>query len=442
MSAVRVSRALTVGLALLARSALAQWSQPQPIFTSGAKVHNPIAVADAAGVVHVFFVEHEKDPQASRLFYLRRDAGGWSDPVVVPTQPGRLEFPSAAVDPHGWLHVVYAGPNVAQLEYRRVHTSRATDADAWSRPQRLTDGGVFSSHLIATPDGALHLVYASNAGNVYYTHSGDGGRNWADAVAVSAVPRGREAADGPNIAVDEGGRIHVVWTQFELPRGWPPAGAFYSRSVDGGQTWSPAREMAGANKGQIAIATRGADEVHVAWNGTVQLGDRDHAWSDDGGATWSEPERITTEIRGGWTGGTNPLFDSAGALHLITSVDGPRSVERIFHLTRTGTQWSDPELASGGTVADDSVEFPSAVISGGNHLHVVYEVDFRQIWYTARTVDAPAAPPVPIPTLGMDLGSRLADASPPLRILLAVIAVIVVALPIELAWRRVHWRAR
>jgi hypothetical protein len=200
--------------------------------------------------------------------------------------------------------------------------------------------------------------------------------------------------------------------------------------------------MAGLNHGLITVATHGPDEVHTAWNGTVQVGDRDYAWSSDGGMTWSAPEHITTQIRGGWTGATNPVFDNAGALHLITSVDGPRSIERIFHLSRTGTQWSDPEFASDGTVADDSVEFPSVTITGGNHLHVVYEVDYRQIWYTDRTVDAPASAPAPIPTLGTDLGSKLADASPQLRVLLAVLAVIVVALPIEFAWHRVHWRAR
>jgi hypothetical protein len=435
-----MSRALTVGLVLLARSATAQWSQPRPIFTSAGHVHNPIAVADAAGTVHVFFVEHGKE--SSRLFYLRRDAGGWSEPIVVLAPTGRVEFPSAAIDPHGWMHVVYAGPSAAQLEYRRVHVSRSTDPDAWSRPQRLTDSGVFSSHVIATPDGALHLVYARRDGNVFYTHSADGGRTWASAVAVSAVDSDREAANGPDIAVDGRGRLHVVWTQFELPRGWPPARALYSRSVDGGHTWSPAREMAGANHGLITIAAHGPDEVHAVWNATAQIGDRDHAWSGDGGEIWTASEHITTQIRGGWTGAATPVFDSAGALHLITSVDGPRSIERIFHLTRSGTQWSDPEFASDGTVADDSVEFPSVAISGGNHLHVVYEVDYRQIWYTDRTVDAPASPPAPIPTLGTDLGSKLTDASPSLRILLAVIAIIVVALPIELAWQRVHWRAR
>jgi hypothetical protein len=311
---------------------------------------------------------------------------------------------------------------------------------AWSRVQTLSDGGVLHSHLTATADG-LYLVYASRKGDVFYQRSEDGGWTWSNAVAVSAVDRTHVASDLPHVAVDGRGRVHVVWTQYELPKGWPPLGAFYSRSIDGGRTWSSPREMAGLNRGLITVATRGDDEVHVAWSAVVAIGDRDHAWSGDGGETWSAPERISTQIRGGWTGPSAIAFDNAGALHVVTSVDGQPG-ERILQITRTGSQWSEPELAPGGTNAEKSVEWPTLALSGGNQLHVAYEVDYRQIWYTEEMADAPPVAPQPVATVGTDLGSRLADSSLRFRLLLAVLAALIVSAPIELAWRRVRWRAQ
>lgn len=443
MTGARLSLALAVVLVHTPASArAAEWSAPRPIFTSAEHVRDPVLVADSAGAAHLLFVEGVQGSETSRLVYARRDQTGWSDPVPVLDPGGRVEFPAAAIDARGWMHVVEAGPHWAQLEYRRVHLSRAADPDAWSRPQTLSDGGVFRSHLVATAEGFLHLVYASRNGNVFYRRSDDGGRTWSDAVAVSAVDRKQVAADAPHVGVDGRGRVHVAWSQFQLPRGWPPAGAFYSRSVDGGRTWSAPREMAGLNRGLITVVTRGDDEVHLAWNAVVAIGDREHAWSLDGGTTWSPPERITTQIRGGWTGGPGVAFDSAGALHVVTSVDGPGGVQRIFHLTRTGTQWSEPELASGGTEAGDSAEWPTLALSGGNNLHLAYEVDYRQIWYTERVTDAQPVAPQPVPTLATDLRSRLADSSRSFRILIAVIAALIVSAPIELVWRRVHGRAR
>jgi hypothetical protein len=437
-------RSLAVAVALVAVPVAAtavEWSAPRPVFHSTGHVRDQVVVDDSAGGTHLFFVETTSEPGVSRLVYMRRDQAGWSEPVYVFDPVVKVEFPAAAIDSRGWLHVVYAGPQWGQLEHRRVPLSLAADPTAWSRAQTLSDGGVLHSHLTATADD-LHLVYASRKGDVFYEHSEDGGRTWSDAVAVSAVDRTHVASDLPHVVVDGRGRVHVVWTQFELPRGWPPIGAFYSRSIDGGQTWSSPREMAGLNRGLITVATRGDDDVHLAWNAVVAIGDRDHAWSADGGETWSAPEPLSTQIRGGWTGPPAIAFDSAGALHEVTSVDGPGRVERIVELTRTGTRWSEPELASGVTTAEKSVEWPTLALSGGNQLHVAYEVDYRQIWYTEGVADAPPVGPQPVPTVGTDLGSRLADSSLRFRLLLAVLAALVISAPIELAWRRVHWRAR
>lgn len=416
------------------------WSAPTALIKGEQRLASPIVLSDSAGGVHVFFTLQvaEKNAQNNAIMYMHQlgDAA-WSHPVAVMTpEPERpLVSPSMALDGHGWLHVVYQGPRVGQIEYRRVHLSRLTDPQGWSRPARLSEGGGFGSAVTATPDGKVHVLYASRKHHVFYQRSDDGGRTWSHPIQVSAGDPKQQGCDVPRLAVDGRGRIHAVWSQAYLPAGWPPVGVFYSRSLDGGATWSRPLKVAGDNYWQCSIATRGDDEVHVAWNAVVAIGDRRHQWSRDGGETWSAPELISRRISGGITGAPALALDSGGTLHLVTSVNGPKRIEQIFHLTWDGSAWSEPQLISAGTEAENSVEFPCLAIGGGNRLYVVYEGDYRRLWFTEGRSASPPLAPRPVPTVPTGLLYRLAETSLPFRLLLAVILLFVLQGTVQMAWR-------
>lgn len=422
---------LSVGVAwpsAAAPSAQAQpaWSDPVLLFSSTTRVTAPRLVADPSGDVHLFFVhsgasgpdDHSIEPrgagrlvenapptstaaaaQPAVLMYMRLHDGRWTEPIDVLVSPDRggLDSPAVALDARGFLHVTWQGGAGADIYYSSAHVSQAGTARGWSQPQVLSEGaGGFGSDIAAAPDGTLHVVYAERGGDVFSRRSADAGRTWSPRVTVSEIPRGQRATDYPRIAIDGRGRLHVVWTELELPQGWPPLGAFYSRSEDGGQTWSNALPVAGLQYGQVAVAVRGLDHVGLVWNGSVAVGDRRFQESHDGGKAWSAAQVVSASIRGGFVGFPGLSFDSAGALHVVTSVDLPRPegqqgpVQAVYHLSWDGATWSAPTLISNGVVGKWSVEHPWIAISEGNRLQVVWEDDFQRIWYTSGRSPAPA----------------------------------------------------
>lgn len=435
-----LAAAIVLMLAARGRGSEDGWRPPMALLTIEQPLRDPILLADTSGTVHLFFLVR-RTPQAGlpdTLMYARRDGAGWSVPIVALGGDDPLTKPAAVVDGLGFVHVTYSGKN-GRLIHWRAHLSRLADGpEAWRDQQVLSEGGTLSSALLLEGTQTLHLAYASRGADIHYRRSDDGGRNWSDPVRVSEVGASSQATDAPRIARDGRGRLHVVWTQFQLPSGWPPMGSYYSRSLDGGAKWSPPRQLSGEGYGAAGVVSRGDGEVHIVWDSLHLIGERVHEWSADGGATWTDPRVITRAIWGGWTGGPALEFDSAGRLHLVTSVDGPNNVEAIFHLVWDGTTWSEPELVSGGTVAKDSVEFPTLAVSDGNHLHVAYEVDYRGVWYADGVVDAPAIAPRPVPTMPTGLWARARDTSMAFRFFAVVFAVLAIEAGVRSIWRARH----
>ncbi len=368
---------------------VAPWSDPVILYqTTGTAIY-PRLVADSQGDVHLFFVYRGS---TEALMYTRLHGGSWSPPLGVLVSPdgGQVNLPAVTVDTQGFLHVVWRGGSLSQIYYSRAHVSQADSAQGWTKPVGLSSGSGFNSDILAGSDGKLHFVYARVGGDVYYRQSIDGGHKWTSGIAVSKAERSNAATDYPRIAVDQRGSLHVVWTQFP-PSSWPPAGGFYSRSLDGGQSWAEPLQIAAEKYGLINVVTIGTDAVHLVWNATVDIGDRMHQWSSDGGDTWTPPQKITDKIKGGFTGFSVLAIDGNNVLHLVTSVNGQEGkTEDVYYLVWNGEAWSDPVLLSTGTVGEKSVELPWMVVSNGDRLHVVYEDDFERIWYTSRMTNADA----------------------------------------------------
>jgi hypothetical protein len=168
----------------------------------------------------------------------------------------------------------------------------------------------------------------------------------------------------------------------------------------------------------------------------------------DSGTVWGAPKVVpgvrTRAMGEGDQDAYSMATDSAGQVHLILSGyradESPQTAQlELLHLTWDGRAWSKPEVVANNRSYPDwtsnlnepcdrppppkesperqalcethrrYAEWPRAVISGGNQLHItwftrsqkdIYTSDnaHYQIWYTSRNLNAPAIQGTPLPT--------------------------------------------
>ncbi len=372
------------------------WLPPEVIVrTEGELATSAMAlVADPAGQLHLFYPHRPDESVPGSIDYIYWDGSEWSQPVDIMVDPQGYSpsFVRATLDPQQVIHLVWHGGNNS-LRHASAPLDQAGSARAWSTPQILAIA-LGEADLIAGLDGTLYVAYAdrSSLGTVSLIRSTDGGESWSQPIWVALSEPGT-APNGVRLATDGTGRLHVVWTEYKLPDAWPPTGAFYARSLDGGGTWEAPLQVADAGHGQIGVAALGDDEVHLVWRSTIGGDGTFHQWSSDGGETWSSPDRF--DDRGGFSGLPSFAVDAVGRLHYVI---GP-----VFYAMWDGNRLSEYQDVATEEIRNletetMSVERAVIAVTSGNRLHVIFEVDFKSVWHTSKQLNVPPLPtPMPKP---------------------------------------------
>src|SRR5690242_7908193 len=326
--------------AVLAASALA--TQAQVVFSPVIKVSHdinspgePQVAVDSAGSINIVWSDLTTACGAScpiSIFFSRSTDGGvtFSTPLNVSNDSATTSFPQIALDASGNIDVIW---NDNSPGYTAVFFSRSTDGGhTFSTPTNISapSGGFLNQlrpGIAVDASGNISVGWLQNGGNIVFTHSSDGGANFSAPVSL-----GTGAAVSPSVVVDSAGSVNVLWEA--AVSGHNPFDVFYTRSADGGATFSTPRDVSnlpgGAFFEQIAIAPDGS--IDVAWNSDCQntgfstcpagpSSDVFFSQSKDGGATFSGPlnlsngaaagipiVRMAVDAKGGidlvWPGGT------------------------------------------------------------------------------------------------------------------------------------------
>ena len=161
------------------------------------------------------------------------------------------------------------GVAMAQLSQLYV-----TSLDGTVAPKGVTGGVCYccKTAIAAGPGNSLFLawrhVYAGNMRDIAFTASRDGGKTFAPPVRVSEDKWQIEGCpdDGPSMAVDASGAVHIVWPAVVTEQSGPVKALFYATTRDG-RAFSPRRRLpteGQANHPQLAIDTAGS--LVVSWD--------------------------------------------------------------------------------------------------------------------------------------------------------------------------------
>ena len=233
------------------------WSEPVNLSHSGA-ASEPAVVAGPDGTLQVFWWD-----QLDGLTTARWDGEVWGAPVASPIriyqQVGEEltavpigAMPLLTADAGGRVHAFWLGDPARETGARPLmHSLLAIGSTSWSAPGTVTPSALVW-HLEADAAGVLHLAYvrpqhsvASPAG-VYYTRSIDGGVTWSvPQVLYSSMYFRLLSPDQAHVRVAAGGegQIHVTWDDSRLET------AFYARSPDGGLAWEEPRAVGNLEEG-------------------------------------------------------------------------------------------------------------------------------------------------------------------------------------------------
>jgi hypothetical protein len=357
------------------------------------------------------------------ISYAQLKDGAWTQANEITTSPSgqTATYPTLAADSQGYLHLVWSGD--ANLLYSQAYGFDASRSKSWSSPVALeyAQNYIGRPHLQIDSRDVLYLAYpimiGENSG-IYVMKSSERGQNWSDPVIVYKNKRSDRMVDMPRLAVGPEGTLHLIWVESNYPESFPPIGIRYTRSSDGGATWSEPISLADGSYGFPAILARDPDEVHVVYSGTTTDRFKFHTWSADGGITWKESFR-NSEV-GGFQGLPVLVEDSAKTLHwLMTASVFKVGNDCLYHTTWREQAWSPGETLLCGVVRSQNPWDVTAAVALGNQLEaaVQYPLDSSiqpegwqyEIYILGEELTAPGLqtsplasptplPPTPLPT--------------------------------------------
>lgn len=224
-----------------------------------------------------------------------------------------------------------------------VRSTRSDDMGAtWTDPVTVVaEGdlahGVLGVRIAAGPAGTAAIAMRGNLGNdPFVSATADGGATWTSPVRIDAgIAAGASFLPAVDVAIDNGSRIHAVFAQ---DRGANPR-VFYSKSTDGGATFSPEVQVPLPSAGYSANP-----DLAVANDGNLLL----TLWD------YSDVDRVyvlrSTDQGGSFTTALSRLAANTGQiLRPNLAVDAATATAFVHYVDGNGTLQLERTLNSGAT---------------------------------------------------------------------------------------------
>jgi len=297
-----------------------------------------------------------------------------------------VDDPSVALDDDGNAAVVWVDQAAKDVFFRRfgrngephgeaVNVSRTPAVFSWlprvaHAPRDARRVYVLWQEIIFSG--------GSHGGDILFAGSHDGGRTFSPPINLS----NSRAGDGKgrvtrevwhngslDLAVGADGAIYTAWTEYE-------GALWFSRSDDGGKTFSEAKRVAGGRREPPArapsLAPGSERTVYLAWTvGEDASADIRVARSDDAGGRFRLP--LIVGASRGYSDAPKLAVDSRGTLHLAyaESVGGPFE-ERHVRYARSNNGGRTFEAAR--ALSKGGASYPSLAVDAKGRVYVLWEL--------------------------------------------------------------------
>lgn len=253
-----------------------------------------------------------------------------------------------------------------------VLVPRATAQLPFSAPKNISNNSDFTAtpQTAADSSGNVFAVWeddGKSSGNILFSRSLDGGVSFSAPVSLSNT---KTFPSAPRIVVDSNNGINVVWN--DSPSG--NLDVFFSRSVDGGATFSSPVNVSHSSPsnapGNPQLATDSTGNIFVAWEDDGVLGIL-FARSADGGVTFSSPMTVSTNTTGSFM--PELTLGPTGNIYLVWEDDTSSNAAISFARSLDhGQTFAAPKTLSSGNGRCTNPQINSDL--SGN-LNVVWEND-------------------------------------------------------------------
>src|SRR6267142_2082377 len=245
----------------------------------------------------------------------------------------------------------------------------------FSTPKNVSNNSDFSftPQLAVDLGGNIYVVWEDDTNtnsNILFSRSTDGG--------TFSAPKGVSNSAGfsfnPRIAVDSGGTINVVWQ--DSPDFYRTSNVFFSRSSDGGITFSTPMNLSGTSNSAFystpQIAVHNAGNISVVWESDTGNLAIWFSGSSDGGATFSSPMNLSNPFGNSLANSNSPRLapDLLGNINVVWANDSPGNFEIfISRSTDGGVNFSGPKNISKSSTFSSN---PFIAVDAGGNINVVW----------------------------------------------------------------------
>ena len=373
------------------------WSQLSPVSSESFKMEAIRLVSTDDGSFHAFFSQNLD----RAIYYTYWNGESWShiNPVLKLPE-GETASPAVAAGPNNELLLI-AGSNNGTVYFSRANSGDAATESSWSTATQLKighDGEIGSTDIATDPAGTIYVVYSvpvNQDRGIYLVQSKDHGASWSEPLQVfKGADVGFDLVGAPSLLISSNGVLHITWKEQSIEGdGGPQTRAlFYTRSGDGGHTFSEATPVVKEPVAWQEMLSDGKGNLHLFWQPQNALKTVWDQISPDGGITWQYPQGLP-DI-GKFAAVTK---DSVGGLHLVGA--GP---DALGHWLWNGHSWQSETPLSWPSVSQQQSQNPvgllaAAVSKQGKMLVLVAEQTIQDdvlkmtLHYATRKLKLPSA---------------------------------------------------